>query len=201
MSLSHTVGLFTHPDEEWESIRNESESVTKLYFGHILLLALIPAVAGFYGTTQVGWQIGGDGQVIRLTTSSALQLSVLFYAAMLAGIFIIGKFIDFFAATYDVKDTTPRGVTLAAYTATPIFLLGVIAVYPNIWVNMLVGLVAIAYAVYLLYEGLPILMKIPEERGFMFASSVLTVGLVMFVALLAITVVIWSMGVGPVYVG
>lgn len=199
MSLSHTVGLLTHPDEEWEAIRNESESVSKLYFGHIFILALIPVAAAFYGTTQVGWQIGGS-QVIRLTTASALQLCALAYLAMLAGVFIIGKFIDFFAATYDVKETTPRGVTLAAYTATPIFLLGVIAVYPNIWVNMAVGIAAIAYAVYLLYEGLPILMKIPEERGFMFASSVLTVGLVMFVGLLAISVVIWSMGIGPQYV-
>ncbi|MBD3658168.1 MULTISPECIES: Yip1 family protein [Marinobacter] len=199
MSLTHTLGLLTHPDREWEAIRNESESVGKLYFGHVLILALIPAAAAFYGSTQVGWQIG-DGQVIRLTAASALQLSALFYAAMLAGIYIIGRFIDFFAATYEVRERTPRGVTLAAYTATPVFLLGVIAVYPNIWVNMLVGLAAIAYAVYLLYEGLPILMKIPEDRGFMFASSVLTVGLVMFVGLLAISVVIWSMGIGPVYV-
>lgn len=119
---------------------------------------------------------------------------------MLAGIFILGKFIDFFAATYDAVERTPRGVALAAYTATPIFLIGVIAAYPNIWVNMLAGLVAVAYAVYLLYEGLPILMKIPADKGFMFASAVLTVGLVMFVALLAISVVIWSMGIGPVYV-
>lgn len=199
MSLTHTLGLLTHPDREWEAIRNESESVGKLYFAHVLILALIPAAAAFYGSTQVGWQIG-DGQVIRLTAASALQLSALFYAAMLAGIYIIGRFIDFFAATYEVRERTPRGVTLAAYTATPVFLLGVIAVYPNIWVNMLVGLAAIAYAVYLLYEGLPILMKIPEDRGFMFASSVLTVGLVMFVGLLAISVVIWSMGIGPVYV-
>lgn len=199
MSLGHTVGLLTHPDREWEAIRNHSESISMLYLGHILLLALIPAAAGFYGTTQVGWQIG-DGQIIRLTQSSALQLSALFYGAMLAGIYIIGRFIDFFAATYEVKNDKPRGVILAAYTATPVFLMGVIAVYPNIWVNMTAGLIAVAYAVYLLYEGLPILMKIPPERGFMFASSVLTVGLVMFVGLLAISVVIWSMGVGPVYV-
>ena len=199
MSLSHTVGLLTRPDEEWIAIRNASESVSRLYFGHILLLALIPAVAAFYGTTQVGWQVGGS-PVIKLTTQSALQLCVLAYLAMLAGIYIIGKFIDFFAATYEVTETTPRGVTLAAYTATPIFLLGVIAVYPNIWINMAVGIAAIAYAVYLLYQGLPILMSIPEDRGFMFASSVLTVGLVMFVGLLAISVVIWSLGVGPQYI-
>ncbi|WP_100640031.1 Yip1 family protein [Marinobacter salexigens] len=199
MSLMHTFGLLTHPDRQWKAIRKDSESVTQLYLGHVLLLALIPALAGFIGTTQVGWQIG-DGPVTRLSFSSGLSLSVLFYAAMLAGIFILGKFIDFFAATYDASDQVPRGVAMAAYTATPMLLIGVIAAYPNVWVNMLAGLVAIAYAVYLLYEGLPILMKIPEDRGFMFATAVLTVGLVMFVALLAISVVIWSAGIGPEYV-
>ena len=199
MSLGHTFGLLTHPDQEWEAIRKDSQSIGRLYLGHIILLALIPAAASFYGTTQVGWQIG-DGQVIRLTSGSALQLCTLFYAAMLAGVYIIGRFIDFFAATYEAKNENPKGVTLAAYTATPMFLLGFIAAYPNIWVNMLVGLIAAAYSVYLLYEGLPILMKIPEERGFMFATSVLTVGLVMFVGLLAASVVIWSIGIGPVYV-
>lgn len=198
MSLTHTVGLLTRPDRQWESIRAESESVSKLYFGHILILALIPVAAAYYGTTQVGWQFGSS-QTVRLTPASALQLCILAYAAMLAGVYILGKFIDFFAATYEVQESTPRGVTLAAYTATPVFLLGIIAAYPNIWVNMTVGLFAIAYAVYLLYQGLPILMRIPEDRGFMFASSVLTVGLVMFVALLAISVVIWSVGTGPVY--
>lgn len=199
MSLAHTFGLLTHPDQEWEAIRRDSESIGKLYVGHILLLALVPATAAYYGCTQVGWQIG-DGQVIRLTPGSALQLCLLLYTAMLAGIYLIGRFIDFFAATYEVKEKQPHGVTLAAYTATPVFLLGIIAAYPNIWANMLVGLVAVAYSVYLLYEGLPILMKIPEDRGFMFASSVLTVGLVMLVALLTISVAIWSMGIGPVYV-
>lgn len=198
MSLRHTVGLLTHPDREWQAIRQNPESLARLYFTHLIPLALIPAASGFYGTTQVGWQIG-DGQVIKLTESSAFQLCLLFYLAILVGTYIIGRFIDFFAATYDVRDDKPRGVTLACYTATPVLLLGIIALYPNIWVNMLVGLIGVTYSVYLLYEGLPILMKIPPERGFMFASSILTVGLVMLVALLAISVVIWSIGVGPEY--
>lgn len=198
MSLGHTVGLLTHPDREWQEIRDQSESIPKLYLGHVLLLALVPVAAAFYGTTQVGWRIG-DGEVIRLTTASALPLCVLFYAAIVAGIYILGKFIDFFASTYGVSDSDPKGVTLAAYTATPMMLAGLVAIYPVLWLNVLVGLAALSYSIYLLYEGLPILMKIPADRGFMFASSVLTVGLVMLVALFAITVVIWSMGVGPVY--
>ncbi|ARU55101.1 MAG: YIP1 family protein [Pseudomonadales bacterium] len=199
MSIGHVLGLLTHPDLEWESIRRDGESVGRLYASHVLALALIPAAAGYYGATQVGWSIAG-GDVVKLTSSSAIQLCTLFYCAMIVGLYIIGKFIDFFAATFDVDDTQPKGFILAAYTATPLFVMGIIAVYPVLWVNMLAGIIAVAYSVYLLYEGLPILMKIPAEKGFIFASSVLTVGLVMLVGLLAITVIIWSVGIGPVYI-
>lgn len=197
MSILHTFGILTHPDREWQTIREEHESTPKLFLTHVILLAIIPAAAAFYGTTQVGWQVG-DGAVIRLSEGSAMQLCVMFYAAMLSGIFIIGKFIDFFAATYNVE--SDNGVTLAAYTATPLFLIGAIAVYPVLWVNMMAGVIAVCWSVYLLYEGLPILMKMPAERGFMFASSILTVGLVMLVGLFAISVIVWSIGIGPEYV-
>jgi Yip1 domain len=199
MSILHTFGILTHPDREWQTIREEHESTPKLFLTHIILLAIIPAAAAFYGTTQVGWRVG-DGELIRLSQGSAAQLCILFYAAMLSGIFIIGKFIDFFAATYGVDEKEHNGIILAAYTATPLFLIGVIAVYPVLWVNMLAGVVAVGWSVYLLYEGLPILMKIPEGRGFMFATSILTVGLCMLVGLFAISVIVWSIGIGPEFV-
>lgn len=199
MSLGHAFGIMTHPDLEWESIRRENETLSKLYLSHILILALIPSVAGYYGTTQIGWSIAG-GDPVKLTEGSALQLCVTLYFALLVGVAVIGKFIDFFAQTFGVDDKTPRGFILAAYTSTPLFLVGFIAAYPNLWVNMIGGMVAVAYAVYLLYEGIPILMKIPPERGFIFASSVVTVGLVMLVGLFALTVIFWSVGIGPVYV-
>lgn len=198
MSLLHSIGILTHPDREWESIRTHHESTSKLYLGHVLVLALIPTLSAFYGASEVGWRIG-DGDIVKLTQNSAAQLCVLFYAAMISGIFILGKFIDFFALTYGADETEHNGVLLAAYTATPLFIVGITALYPVLWVNMLAGVIAVCWSVYLLYEGLPILMKIPEDRGFMFASSVLTIGLVMLVALLAISVVIWSVGFGPVY--
>ncbi len=198
MILEHTVGLFTNPDQEWTSIRSRRASAPGLFAKHTLLLAMIPALAAFYGTTRVGWTLGSDSPVM-LTQTSALNLCVLFYFAMLAGVFILGKFIDFMAVTYGVSGSASRGVELAAYAATPLFLAGASVIYPDVWLNLFVGLIGASYAVYLLYQGLPILMNIPKERGFLFATSVLTVGLVMFVAMMAITVVIWSVGIGPVY--
>ena len=55
----------------------------------------------------------------------------------------------------------------------------------------------LAYTVFLFYLGVPVMMEIPEERGFLFASAVLAFGLVALVALLALTVLLWSSGFGP----
>jgi len=171
-----------------------------LYFAHVLLLALIPPVSMFIGTTRVGWTIG-NGAPVMLTESSAMTMSVLTYLALLAGVGVIGAFIDWMSRTYDSTPGLGRCIVFAAYTATPLFVAGLVALYPNVILIMLVGIGAVFYTVYLLYSGLPIFMKIPEDEGFVYASSILTIGLVMFVALMAISVLIWSFGFGPAYTG
>jgi hypothetical protein len=72
-------------------------------------------------------------------------------------------------------------------------------VYPVLWLNMLMGLPALAYTVYLLYTGLPIMMEIPTERGFLYSSAVLAVGLIALVSLLGMTALLWGMGLQPVF--
>ena len=44
-------------------------------------------------------------------------------------------------------------------------------------------------------------MHIPEEKGFIYASSVVTCGLVLLTILMAASVILWSMGMGPVFTG
>lgn len=197
--ISHVAGLFTHPVREWKEIRDAEESLSHLYFAHVLFLALIPPVSMYLGTTKVGWTIG-SGSPVMLTESSAMVMSVLTYLALLTGIGVIGAFIDWMSRTYDSSPGLTRSIVFAAYTATPLFLAGLCALYPNVILVMLVGIAAIFYTVYLLYSGIPIFMGISEEEGFVYASSILTIGLVMLVALMAITVLIWSFGFGPQYV-
>ena len=80
------------------------------------------------------------------------------------------------------------------------FLGGRFGVYPDLWLNAAVTLIAGCYSVYLIYEGIPILMNLPKERAFMYASSVVTVGLVLMVVVRVGSVVLWQMGVEPVYI-
>ena len=198
MILSHVWGLLFHPEEEWKAIRNENCTIGKCYCSHVLLLAAIPPLAGYIGTTQVGWRIG-VGDPIRITGESAVSIAIIYYLALIVGVFTIGWVIHLLGKAYELEKPLPLCIALAAYTATPLFLIGIMEVYPVLWLNMLLGLPALAYTVYLLYSGLPILMEIPAERGFLYASAVLAVGLIALVALLAMTALLWGMGLQPVF--
>ncbi|WP_213879939.1 Yip1 family protein [Pseudomonas sp. dw_358] len=199
--IHHVVGLFTHPDQEWQHIRGEKEeSLGHLYLTHTLILAAVPAIAAYIGTTHLGWMIG-DRTALVLTADNALWMALMSYAAMLGGVAVMGMFIHWMARTYDAKPSMPRCVAFATYTATPLFIGGLAALYPHLWLGMLVGSASICYTVYLLYVGLPTFMSVGREEGFLFASSVLAVGLVVLVAIIALTVIIWGLGVGPVYAG
>ncbi len=200
MFLQHVWGLLAHPAQEWQDIHDERCTIGTCYCSHVLMLAAIPAISGYIGTTQVGWQLGSH-EVTKLTPESALPIAVLFYVTMLVGVFTVGKLMQWMGQTYGAVKPLPQCIALSAYTATPLFLIGLSALYPLLWLDMLLGLPALAYSVYLLYTGVPIMMEIPPERGFLFASAVLGVGLVMLVGVMAASAILWSWGVGPTYTG
>lgn len=196
MLIKHVLGLLLDPRKEWSAIRDNDKSVFACYLELVLILALIPPFAAFFGTTQIGWRIGW-AEPIKLTPDSALRLAVLFYFAILVAVIVVAKGIHWMARTYGAQPDMGLCVRLAAFTAVPLLLVGVVQFYPILWLNFLLGLAALAYTVYLLYTGVPIMMNISEERGFLFSSAVLTFGLVAFVALLAGTVLLWGLGLGP----
>jgi len=198
MFIQHIIGLLTDPTSEWEKIREEQKSSEKRGVGFVFILAAIPAISGYIGTTQVGWRIG-VGEPIRITGDSAISIAIIYYLALIVGVFSIGWVIHLLGKAYEVVRPLPLCIALAAYTATPLFLIGLMEVYPVLWLNMLLGLPALAYTVYLLYSGLPIMMEIPAERGFLYSSAVMAVGLVALVSLLGMTAILWGMGLQPVF--
>lgn len=197
--INHLWGLFAHPGQEWQEIRGEEKEVAHLRIGEVLILAAIPAISAYIGTTQLGWSIGA-GDPVKLTEASALQLTLLSYLAMLAGVAVMGGFIHWMSRTYDASPSLTQCIVFAAYTATPLFIGGLAALYPHLWLGMLVGTAAVCYTTYLLYVGVPTFMNIPADEGFLFSSSILAVGLVVLVAIIALSVIMWGMGLGPVYI-
>lgn len=197
--IGKLFGIMSRPNKTWQDIAEMSEGKFRLYLAYPAILALIPAFAWYYGTTQIGWSLG-DREAIKFSAESARNIAPLFYLAHLVAIGVIGYFVHWMAATYGAESSVVKGIVLVSFCATPLFLFGLLGFYPIFWLDMLVGLAAVGYAVYLLYTGIPQVMRIPEDRGFLFASAVVAVALVMIVVGMGATVILWDMGFDPAFV-
>lgn len=197
MILNHLMGLYTHPKQEWQTIERNHEALNSS-LSHVLLIALIPAVCSYIANAHIGWN-PGVGEPLFLTSQSAIFMSVGMYFGLITGVFGLAYLAFWMGKTFDANPTFSQAFELSSYTATPLFMVGIAALYPTLWFIMVIGLIGLTYSVYLLYTGVPIIMNIPEEKGFIYASSVVTAGLVLLVALMASSVILWSMGFGPMY--
>lgn len=188
--------LLVNPAKGWEQVKQEGLSIKQCYGRYVVPLSLISAVSAFIGTSLVGWRVGYD-DTVTLTTASALKLSVLTFIAMLVVVYVLARTIHWMASTYDAHRPLEDCFLLAAFSAVPLYLVGITLLYPVPWFIYLVGLPALGYSVALLYTGVPIMMDVNKEKGFLFSSAILALGLVALVGLIVVTVSLWGFGVGP----
>ncbi|MCB1615726.1 MAG: DUF1282 family protein [Pseudomonadales bacterium] len=197
--LSNPLGFLFFPHKQWEIVSDAATDKFNAALPYPIIFALVPALAWYYGTTQIGWTVA-DGNVVRLTTDSALKIVIAFYLAMIFAIIAIGYSIHWMSETYGTASSIAKGITISGYTATPMFIAGILGVYPLLWLDMILGTIAVCWAVYLLFIGVPIVLKIPEERGFLYSSAIISVCLVVLIVLMGFTVILWDNGFMPVFI-
>jgi len=197
--IQHTFGLLTRPSAQWRTIADLPEDSFRTLLLYPCFLAILPAVAWYYGTSRVGWTVGDQGETIKLTVESARQITILFYLAMLASVAVIGYFVHWMSDTYGADSSLTKGIVIVGVTSTPLFIAGLVGFYPLLWIDLLIGVAAVSWSVYLLYLGIPIVMGIPEERGFLFSSAVVGVALVILICMMVGSVILWDYGAAPAF--
>lgn len=196
--LGHIFGLLHDPQAEWKKIAEFSDEALKRMSIYFIFLGMIPAIGFYIGTTQFGWTIG-DGDPVRITESSAIPLAVLFYFALMGALVFIGLMVHWMSKTYSASTHAYKGFVFMGLCSTPVFLAGVFAAYPIWWLDVVIATAACSYAIRLIYLGIPEMMKVPEDLGFLYASAVFAVALVYVVAVLVATVLLWEYVAAPVF--
>ena len=162
--MGEILGIVFKPAATWQSLASKSEEAIKARLLLILALAAIPALAFYYGTTQVGWNVRG-GEIVRITEASATPLAVLFYAAMVSTIVVIGLMCQWMSKTYNADSFPLKGVVMVGYACVPVYLAGAAAVYPIWELDIVLATLACCYTIRLLYLGVPPMMNVPEDQG------------------------------------
>jgi hypothetical protein len=192
--VNHVWGLLAHPGPELKQIQSERETVSHVYFHHVLVMAAIPVICSFIGTTQVGWNFG-DGNYLPISLLTAAWIAVVFYLVMLAAVAVMGRVIYTLARRYDSRPDVKSCIVFAGYVATPMFLSGFVALYPLVWLCLFVGVIGLFYSGYLLYLGIPNFLGIDRREGFLFSGSTLAIGVLVLELVLALAVFMWGYGI------
>lgn len=165
------------PRSEWEAIDLESTTTAELYKGYIVLLAAIGPLASLIGLSVFGIRIPFLG-AIHYSFMAALSTAILSYVFALIGVFLIALVIDALAPTFGGQKNPTQAFKVAAFFNTPGWIAAIFNIVPQLGI---LAVLALFYSLYLLYLGLPILMKTSKEKAIGYTVAVVVCAIVIAV--------------------
>jgi hypothetical protein len=171
--VQRVKAILLTPQTEWLVIERESGEPAYLFANYVAILAAIPAVCGFIGTSIIGMGVPGIGTV-RVGIVSGIASAIVHYLLAFVMVYVVGLIIDALAPTFNGQKDQPNALKLAVYSMTPVWLAGIFSLIPGLRVLGILGL----YGLYLLWIGLPLLMKVPKEKSIGYAAAVVVCAIV-----------------------
>ncbi len=170
--------LLLSPRTEWGVIDAESTTPAALYTGYVLPLAAIGPIAQVIGYSVFGISVPFLG-TYRVPIGSAITNAILTYVLTLIATYLLGLIIDGLAPTFGAQRSPIQALKVAVYSSTPAWLAGVFALVPGLRPLQILGL----YSLYLLYLGLPMLMKAPRDKAPGYTVVVVLASIVLFMVI------------------
>lgn len=180
--IARVKGILLKPTETWAVIDGEPATIGGIYRGYVIPLAAIPAVCTAIGMLVFG--IGGFGFSFRPSPVWVIVQALLSYGLALAMCYVMALIIDGLAPSFGGAKNQVQAFKVAAYSATASWVAGVVALVPAL--SMLAVLGAL-YSLFLLFKGLPLLMKTPEEKALPYTAVVIVVAIVVSLVIGAVT--------------
>lgn len=183
MSLVDRVkGILLTPQKEWPVIEAESATPASLYTGYIMPLAAIPAVAGLIGFSVIGVNVLGTS--FRVPFGSSITGAVVRYVATLVGVFVLALIIDALAPSFGGTKSQIQALKLAAYSSTASWIAGIFLILPSLSILAALGGL---YSLYLLFVGLPVMMKSPPDKSLAYTVVAILCGIVVWFVIGVVT--------------
>ncbi len=175
------------PASEWRRIEPESGDAGYLFANYAAFLAAIPPVCEFLRRGVFGWAGGHLRHLHHHGFFSSLFGGIVHYLVTFVVLYAMAVVIDGLAPTFSAPKNPQNALKLAVYSMTPIWLAGVFALIPGLG---FLRLLAVIYAVYVLWLGLPIVMKSPSDKTGPYTLAILVSAIILSIVVSAI--------VGPV---
>ena len=165
--------ILLKPKDTWPAIDAEGGDTASIYKNYLIYIALVPAVAGFIGMSIIG--MGVFGMSYRVPLMSGLANMVVGYVMSLVMVFVLSLIANALAPTFGGTKNPLNALKLVAFGSTAGFLGGIFSLLPSL---SILGLLAAAYSIYLIYTGVPVMMKSPPDKAVGYTAVLIICGIV-----------------------
>lgn len=177
--VERVKNICLRPKVEWPVIATETTSAGSLITGYVLPLAGVSAVASFIGNSIVGRTIPFVGSY-RVPFGAGLGMAVFALVMAIVSVFVVSIIINWLAPKFAGEKNSSQAMKVAVYAYTPAWVAGVLQILPSLGI---VVFIAMLYGLYLLYLGLPRLMKCPQEKAVGYTAVVVVCTIVLTIVI------------------
>jgi hypothetical protein len=160
--MARAGDMLFRPQQTWAVIAREPAEVGDLYLRSVIPLAAIPALCDFLGIFIFGGlQIASIE--FRPPLAGAAVEALANYGLTLALAYALARIVEVLSGRFGGVPDRVQAFKLVAYSGTAVWVLGALALYPALGIPA--ALLGAVYSLYLLYVGLPRLMRIEPGRA------------------------------------
>jgi hypothetical protein len=188
--------LLFQPTAVFEELSDTQPKPHIVFFKYLVWLAVLPPLFAYIGASKFGWRLGA-AEPLFIPASQLLLVSILYFFTLLFGFVSTAMVAQWMASTYGARHSLGCHLALVTIIAAPLVVGSTFHLFPDVFINVLVFIPTLMWSMFLLYKGLPIVLKISPERGMLMASALIGYLLVAMVSLLGLTVALWGQGIGP----
>ena len=183
--------ILIKPVDEWPVIRNEPTTIQQLFTGYAVILAAIPAVAGFIGYSLVGTSV--FGVTVRYPLVRGIIWAALNYGLSLAGVYVLALIVDQLAPSFGSQKNMTDSMKVVTYSYTAAWVGGIFHLVPAL---SPLGMLAGIYTLVLLWFGLDKIKAPAQDKKVPYFVVTLIVALVVFFLIGTLVTSIAFAGVG-----
>lgn len=173
--------LMLSPAAEWAAIDAEPMTAKGIFMTWVVPLAAIGPIAGLIGMQVFG--LSFLGVTYRPSLIGSVESALIHYVMLLADVIVLALVIDALAPSFGATRNSVAAMKVAAFSATAAFVVGIVQIIPSL---MFLGLLG-AYSLYLMWVGLPLLMKPPADKAVAYYA-------VSLVACVVVGVIVFAIG-------
>jgi hypothetical protein len=187
--FKRAIAIITKPNDEWQVIKNETMSIADMFTKYAVILAAIPAIAGFIGYGLIGISVGFG--TFRIPLGRCLIWAIFMYALSLVGVYLTAFIMDALAPSFGSQKDMNRSLKVVVFSWTPVWIAGILYIIPSIAV---IVWIASLYALFLLYTGMKSLKEPPQDKlmGYFIVTLVINVVVLFLVGFIVSTVAFGS---------